>query len=121
MRAEAGLQVPSEDESKAFEEMLWPMLRYQPKEKATAQQVLKSEWTKGCLLALGLSISVSRSAKGGERKIQDSSVRSISMLGFCTICLAFVTTDSFVNLRLFVEKCLRRVTISKEDQEKGYH
>jgi hypothetical protein len=70
-RAEAGLEVPSEDERKAFEETLWPMLRYQPKEKATAQQVLKSEWTKGCLPALGQSISISRSAKGGERKIQD--------------------------------------------------
>lgn len=45
-RAEAGLDPVTESERKAFEAMLRSMLRYLPKERATAEQLLQSEWMK---------------------------------------------------------------------------
>ena len=46
-RAEAGLEIVTERERKAFEAMLRPMLTFRPGERATAQQALHSEWMKG--------------------------------------------------------------------------
>ncbi|KAJ5642290.1 hypothetical protein N7490_006290 [Penicillium lividum] len=46
-RAEAGLETVTEQEKGAFETMLRSMLVFQPNERATAQQVLHSEWMKG--------------------------------------------------------------------------
>jgi serine/threonine-protein kinase SRPK3 len=43
-RAEAGLETVSEKERRAFEAMLRSMLVFRPKERATAQDVLRSEW-----------------------------------------------------------------------------
>jgi hypothetical protein len=42
------------------------------------------------------------------------------MLGFCTIRLAFVATDSFVNFRPFVEKkVLDGLQLAKKTRRKG--
>ncbi|KAF7128234.1 hypothetical protein CNMCM5793_002776 [Aspergillus hiratsukae] len=46
-RAEAGLETAAEEERRAFERMLRSMLAFRPEERATAQQVLHSEWMKG--------------------------------------------------------------------------
>lgn len=46
-RAEAGLEIVTERERKAFEAMLRPMLTFRPGERATAQQALHSGWMKG--------------------------------------------------------------------------
>lgn len=46
-RAEAGMETVTEKERAAFKEMLQSMLAFRPKERATAQQVLHSEWMKG--------------------------------------------------------------------------
>jgi serine/threonine protein kinase len=46
-RAEAGLETVTEQEKRAFETMLRSMLVFRPNERATAQQVLHSEWMKG--------------------------------------------------------------------------
>lgn len=46
-RAEAGLETVTEEERRAFEGMLRSMLAFRPEERATAQQVLHSEWMKG--------------------------------------------------------------------------
>lgn len=45
-RAEAGLETVSENERRAFEEMLRSMLVFRPQDRATAQQVLHSTWMK---------------------------------------------------------------------------
>ncbi|RHZ55748.1 uncharacterized protein CDV56_105154 [Aspergillus thermomutatus] len=45
-RAEAGLETVTEKERRAFKAMLRSMLAFRPKERATAQQVLHSEWMK---------------------------------------------------------------------------
>ncbi|KAJ5187600.1 hypothetical protein N7449_010594 [Penicillium cf. viridicatum] len=45
-RAKAGLETMTEKERRAFEVMLRSMLIYWPNERATAQQVLHSEWMK---------------------------------------------------------------------------
>lgn len=45
-RAEAGLEIVTEEEKRAFEAMLRPMLKFRPRERATAQQALHSEWMK---------------------------------------------------------------------------
>lgn len=45
-RAEAGLETVTEEERRAFERMLRSMLAFRPEERATAQQVLHSEWMK---------------------------------------------------------------------------
>lgn len=45
-RAEAGLEIVTEKERRAFEAMLRSMLVYRPKERATAQEALHSEWMK---------------------------------------------------------------------------
>ncbi|PLB45709.1 hypothetical protein P170DRAFT_512354 [Aspergillus steynii IBT 23096] len=45
-RAEAGLETVTEEKRRALEEMLRSMLVFRPKERATAQQVLHSEWMK---------------------------------------------------------------------------
>ncbi|GFF83044.1 1,3-beta-glucanosyltransferase gel4 [Aspergillus lentulus] len=50
-RAEAGLETVMEEERRAFEGMLRSMLAFRPEERATAQQVLHSEWTKGWVLS----------------------------------------------------------------------
>lgn len=46
-RAEAGMETVTVEERRAFEAMLRSMLRFRPNERATAQQVLHSEWMKG--------------------------------------------------------------------------
>jgi hypothetical protein len=46
-RVEAGLETVTEKERRAFETMLRSMLVFRPNERATAQQVLHSEWMKG--------------------------------------------------------------------------
>ncbi|KAE8400878.1 kinase domain-containing protein [Aspergillus pseudonomiae] len=46
-RAEAGLETVTEKEKRAFEDMLRPMLTFRPKERATAEQALHSEYMKG--------------------------------------------------------------------------
>ncbi|KAJ5934433.1 hypothetical protein N7466_003980 [Penicillium verhagenii] len=46
-RAEAGLETVTEKERRAFEAMLRSMLVFRPNERATAQQILHSEWMKG--------------------------------------------------------------------------
>lgn len=46
-RREAGLETMTAQEKKAFDEMLQPMLIFRPEERATAQQVLQSEWMRG--------------------------------------------------------------------------
>ncbi|GIK05836.1 hypothetical protein Aspvir_009950 [Aspergillus viridinutans] len=46
-RDEAGLEIVTEEERRAFEGMLRSMLAFRPEERATAQQVLHSEWMKG--------------------------------------------------------------------------
>lgn len=46
-RAEAGLETVAEKERRAFEAMLRSMLVFRPNERATAQQILHSEWMKG--------------------------------------------------------------------------
>jgi len=46
-RAEAGLEIVTDKERRAFEAMLRPMLNFRPRERATAQQILQSEWMKG--------------------------------------------------------------------------
>lgn len=43
-RAEAGLETVAERERRAFKAMLLSMLAFRPNERATAQQVLRSEW-----------------------------------------------------------------------------
>lgn len=50
-RAEEGLETVMEEERRAFEGMLRSMLAFRPEERATAQQVLHSEWTKGWVLS----------------------------------------------------------------------
>ncbi|KAJ6184676.1 hypothetical protein N7519_005977 [Penicillium mononematosum] len=45
-RAKAGPKIVTERERKAFEAMLRSMLTFQPGERATAQQILQSEWMK---------------------------------------------------------------------------
>ncbi|KAF4203947.1 hypothetical protein CNMCM8927_008094 [Aspergillus lentulus] len=49
-RAEAGLETVMEEERRVFEGMLRSMLAFRPEERATAQQVWHSEWTKGWVL-----------------------------------------------------------------------
>ncbi|KAJ5146536.1 CMGC/SRPK protein kinase [Penicillium bovifimosum] len=46
-RAEAGMEVVTESESREFEAMIRSMLTFRPGDRATAQQVLHSEWMKG--------------------------------------------------------------------------
>ncbi|KAB8245341.1 kinase domain-containing protein [Aspergillus flavus] len=46
-RAEAGLEKMTEKEKSAFEDMLRSMLTFRPEERATAQEVLHSDWMKG--------------------------------------------------------------------------
>ncbi|KAG2412201.1 hypothetical protein HFD88_009758 [Aspergillus terreus] len=46
-QAEAFMETVTEKERAAFKEMLQSMLTFRPKERATAQQVLHSEWMKG--------------------------------------------------------------------------
>ncbi|CAG8040570.1 unnamed protein product [Penicillium salamii] len=46
-RAEAGLEIPTEEERAVFEAMLRSMLKFRPEERATASEVLNSEWMKG--------------------------------------------------------------------------
>lgn len=46
-RAEADLETVTEKERRAFEAMLRSMLVFWPNERATAQQILHSEWMKG--------------------------------------------------------------------------
>lgn len=46
-RAEAGFEIPTEEERAAFEAMLRSMLKFRPEERATAPEVLNSEWMKG--------------------------------------------------------------------------
>lgn len=46
-RAEAGLEIPTEEERRAFEAMLRSMLTFRPDERATAHEALNSEWMKG--------------------------------------------------------------------------
>ncbi|PYI11409.1 kinase domain-containing protein [Aspergillus sclerotiicarbonarius CBS 121057] len=43
-RAEAGLQTVTDKEKRAFDSMLRSMLNFRPNERATARQVLQSEW-----------------------------------------------------------------------------
>lgn len=43
-RAEAGLETVVEEERRAFEAMLRSMLSFRPRERATAQEALHSEW-----------------------------------------------------------------------------
>lgn len=45
-RAEAGLETMTEKERREFKVMLRSMLIYRPNERATAQQILHSEWMK---------------------------------------------------------------------------
>ncbi|PKY02269.1 kinase domain-containing protein [Aspergillus campestris IBT 28561] len=46
-RAAAGLETLAVEERKACEKMLRSMLTFRPEERATAQQVMQSEWMKG--------------------------------------------------------------------------
>ncbi|RAL01381.1 kinase domain-containing protein, partial [Aspergillus ibericus CBS 121593] len=43
-RAEAGLDTVTDEEKRVFDSMLRSMLKFRPEERATAQQVLESEW-----------------------------------------------------------------------------
>jgi serine/threonine-protein kinase SRPK3 len=71
-RAEAGLETVTEEERRAFEAMLRSMLIFRPKERATAQQALHSEWMKGWgLPALEQSCSTLNSVMKGKQKVQD--------------------------------------------------
>lgn len=63
-RIEAGPEVMTDEEKRGFEAMLKSMLKFQPKERATAQQVMQSEWMLDWgLLALEESRRVSGSAE----------------------------------------------------------
>ncbi|GAQ45443.1 hypothetical protein AtubIFM55763_002131 [Aspergillus tubingensis] len=46
-RAQAGLEIVSETERRAFKAMLLSMLAFRPNERATVQHVLSSEWMRG--------------------------------------------------------------------------
>lgn len=46
-RTEAGLEIVTEEERRAFDRMIRSMLRFRPAERVTAQQLLHSEWMKG--------------------------------------------------------------------------
>ncbi|GKZ37239.1 hypothetical protein AbraIFM66950_008696 [Aspergillus brasiliensis] len=46
-RAKAGLETMTVEEKSAFEAMIWSMLRYEPEERATAEQLMQSEWMTG--------------------------------------------------------------------------
>jgi serine/threonine-protein kinase SRPK3 len=68
-RAEAGLEIVMERERRAFEAMLRPMLTFRPRERATAQQALHSEWMKGWgQPALEESLSTYHSVMRGTAK-----------------------------------------------------
>ncbi|KAJ5084580.1 hypothetical protein NUU61_009159 [Penicillium alfredii] len=67
-RDEAGLETVTEIERKAFEEMLQSMLVFRPKERATAHQVLHSQWMKEWgQPALEESLNTSRAVPKGEQ------------------------------------------------------
>lgn len=69
-RTDARLEIMAEEERRVFEAMLWPMLRYQPRERATAQHALQSEWMKGWgLPALEQSAGSLKHAVEKERKV----------------------------------------------------
>lgn len=46
-RIEAGFEVPTEEERRAFEAMLRSMLKFRPEERTSAHEALNSEWMKG--------------------------------------------------------------------------
>lgn len=46
-RAEAGFEVVTEEERRAYDWMIRSMLRFRPAERLSAQQLLHSEWMKG--------------------------------------------------------------------------
>ncbi|PKY04968.1 kinase-like protein [Aspergillus campestris IBT 28561] len=46
-RAEAGMEMVTEEERKAFMDMIRSMLVFRPRDRATIQQVLNSEWMRG--------------------------------------------------------------------------
>ncbi|PWY91852.1 hypothetical protein BO94DRAFT_461563, partial [Aspergillus sclerotioniger CBS 115572] len=71
-RAEAGLETVTDEERRAFEAMLRSMLKFQPKERATAQEVMQSEWMNGWgLPALEHSWGISNSTVSKIQEIED--------------------------------------------------
>ncbi|GLA30228.1 hypothetical protein AnigIFM63326_008429 [Aspergillus niger] len=46
-RAEAGLDTMTVQEKSAFEKIMWSTLEFEPEERATAEQLMQSEWMKG--------------------------------------------------------------------------
>ncbi|GKZ53983.1 hypothetical protein AnigIFM49718_008771 [Aspergillus niger] len=46
-RAEAGFETMTVQGKSAFEEIMWPVLKFEPEERATAEQLMQSEWMKG--------------------------------------------------------------------------
>lgn len=62
-RAEAGLETMTVQEKSAFEKIMWSMLEFEPEERATAEQLMQSEWMKGWdLPALEQSLKIRKKA-----------------------------------------------------------
>lgn len=60
-RAEAGLETMTVQGKSAFEEIMWPVLKSEPEERATAEPLMQSEWIRGWgLPALEQSLKITR-------------------------------------------------------------
>ncbi|KAI2814035.1 hypothetical protein CBS115989_8916 [Aspergillus niger] len=60
-RAEAGFETMTVQGKSAFEEIMWPVLKSEPEERATAEPLMQSEWMKGWgLPALEQSLKITR-------------------------------------------------------------